>query len=47
MYQSILVPTDGSKLSAKAVKAAIDLAKAFGAKITTLHVNTARPSGKL
>jgi nucleotide-binding universal stress UspA family protein len=38
MYKSILVPTDGSKLSAKAVKEAIKLAKTCGAKITMLHV---------
>jgi nucleotide-binding universal stress UspA family protein len=38
MFKRILVPTDGAKLSAKAVKAAINLAKAFGAKITILHV---------
>ena len=38
MFKSILVPTDGSKLSAKAVDAAINIAKAFGAKITTLQV---------
>jgi nucleotide-binding universal stress UspA family protein len=38
MYKSILVPTDGSKLSGKAVKEAISFAKACGAKITVLHV---------
>lgn len=38
MYKSILVPTDGSKLSAKAVTTAIKLAKACNAKITFLHV---------
>jgi nucleotide-binding universal stress UspA family protein len=38
MYKSILVPTDGSKLSVKAVKEAIELAKTCGAKITFLHV---------
>ena len=38
MYKSILVPTDGSKLSAKAVNEAIKLAKTCGAKITMLHV---------
>jgi nucleotide-binding universal stress UspA family protein len=38
MYKSMLVPTDGSKLSVKAVAAAISLAKACGAKVTFLHV---------
>lgn len=38
MYKSILVPTDGSKLSARAVKQAVKFAKAIGAKITVLNV---------
>jgi nucleotide-binding universal stress UspA family protein len=38
MYKHILVPTDGSDLSALAVKGAVGLAKALGAKITGLHV---------
>ena len=38
MYKNILVPTDGSKLSAKAVDEAVKLAKAFGAKVTFMHV---------
>jgi nucleotide-binding universal stress UspA family protein len=38
MFKNILVPTDGSKRSAKAVEVAINLAKVFGAKITTLQV---------
>ncbi len=33
MYQSILFPTDGSELSIKAADAAIQLAKALGAKL--------------
>lgn len=37
MYKHILVPTDGSELSDKAVKQAIALAKALRAKITLLH----------
>ncbi len=37
MYKSILVPTDGSALSSKAVTQAIILAKAIGAKLTILH----------
>jgi len=38
MYKSILVPTDGSKLSGKAVKEAISFAKICRAKITVLNV---------
>ncbi len=38
MFKNILVPTDGSKLSHKAVKEAIELAKKTGAKLTALHV---------
>jgi nucleotide-binding universal stress UspA family protein len=37
MYRNILVPTDGSPLSAKAAKAAAELAKNFGAKITAIY----------
>ena len=39
MYKHILVPTDGSALSGKAVKQAVALAKSLGAKITALHVS--------
>jgi len=38
MYHDILVSTDGSELSAKAVDTAAKLAKAFGAKLHILHV---------
>ena len=38
MYKHILVPTDGSTLSLKAAKAAVDLAKVHKAKITAIHV---------
>ena len=37
MYAHILVPTDGSALSDKAVEAAIKLAKLAGARITAFH----------
>jgi len=37
MYAHILVPTDGSALSDKAVDAAIKLAKLTGARITAFH----------
>ena len=38
MYKHILVPTDGSKLSLKAVKQAAGIAKAAKAKVTALYV---------
>ncbi len=38
MYRHILVPTDGSPLSTRAVKEAIELAKTCGAKLTAVHV---------
>ena len=38
MYKHILVPTDGSRLSLKAAKAAAALAKSLKAKITALYV---------
>jgi nucleotide-binding universal stress UspA family protein len=36
MYKHILVPTDGSPQSRRAAAAAVDLAKAIGAKVTGL-----------
>lgn len=38
MYKRILVPTDGSPLSKKAVRGAIDLAAAVGAELVALNV---------
>ena len=38
MFKHILVPTDGSKLSEKALKQAVQLAKDSNAKVTALHV---------
>jgi nucleotide-binding universal stress UspA family protein len=38
MFKHILVPTDGSKLSQKAVREAIEVAKATNARMTALHV---------
>jgi nucleotide-binding universal stress UspA family protein len=38
MYKNILIPTDGSELSDKAVRHGIALAKALGAKITAVTV---------
>ena len=37
MYKRILVPTDGSMLSQRAVEHAIGLAKATGARLVALH----------
>lgn len=37
MYKHILVPTDGSALSDKAVEAAIKLAQLLGARVTAFH----------
>ena len=38
MYQRILVPTDGSALSKKAVKSAVELAATVGAEVVALNV---------
>ena len=37
MFKNILVPTDGSRLSVKAGKQAVKLAKTLGAKIVAFH----------
>jgi nucleotide-binding universal stress UspA family protein len=37
-YKHLLVPTDGSPMSARARKAALDIARAFSARITAVHV---------
>ena len=34
MFKNVLIPTDGSAVASKAVKAGIDLAKHLGAKVT-------------
>ena len=34
MFQHILIPTDGSELSRKAVAGALDFAKTLGARLT-------------
>ncbi|MEP6938581.1 MAG: universal stress protein [Rudaea sp.] len=39
MFKNILVPTDGSKLSEKAVKQAVAIAKQVKAKVTAIHVS--------
>jgi nucleotide-binding universal stress UspA family protein len=38
MYKHILLPSDGSKLSSKAVKQGIELARLLGSKVTAIHV---------
>ena len=43
MYKHILVPTDGSDITAKAVDTAVALAKLSGAKLTTLCVKEPFP----
>ncbi len=42
-YHHLLVPTDGSELSDQAVRQAAALARALGARLTLLHVQTAFP----
>ncbi|MEK8030309.1 universal stress protein [Ideonella sp. DXS29W] len=43
MYRNILVPTDGSDITSKAVQTAISLAKTFGAKLSTISVKEPFP----
>ena len=43
MYKHLLVATDGSKLSAKAVTHAVGLAKALGAKLTAFYAAPEMP----
>jgi len=38
MYRHILIPTDGSKLAAKGIRAGVRLAKALGARVTGVCV---------
>jgi len=38
MFKHILIPTDGSELAAKGVKAGVELAQALGARVTGLYV---------
>lgn len=38
MYQSLLLPTDGSEAAERAVAEGLRLAKALGARVTFLHV---------
>lgn len=43
MFKRILVPTDGSDITAKAVRASIDLARAVGAQLATISVKEPFP----
>jgi len=43
MYKSILVPTDGSEITAKAVQTAVSIAKLSGATLTTICVKEPFP----
>lgn len=38
MFRNILIPTDGSEQSQRAVKCAIELAKLHGSRVTGIHV---------
>ena len=43
MYRNILVPTDGSDITSKAVQTAITLAKTLGAQLSTISVKEPFP----
>jgi nucleotide-binding universal stress UspA family protein len=43
MYKRILVPTDGSDITAKAVRTAVDLARTLGARLYALSVKEPFP----
>jgi len=43
MYKSILIPTDGSDITSKAVSNAVDLARALGASLSTITVKEPFP----
>jgi nucleotide-binding universal stress UspA family protein len=40
MFKSILIPTDGSELSDRAMQQGLELARSVGAKVVALHVRT-------
>jgi nucleotide-binding universal stress UspA family protein len=42
-YQHLLVPTDGSEISGRAVQEAVDLAATLGARVRFLHVQNNYP----
>jgi len=43
LFKHILIPTDGSRLAAKGVKAGVKLARSLGAQCTTRIVKHAQP----
>ncbi|MDB5803900.1 MAG: sulfate transporter [Betaproteobacteria bacterium] len=43
MYKNLLVPTDGSKLSDRAIKEAIGLARVLGARVTLYYATSPYP----
>jgi len=43
MFKHVLIPTDGSAVARKAVKAGVALAKELGAKVTAYHALEALP----
>lgn len=47
MYHRILIPTDGSEVTAKAVNTAIGLARAFGARLDAVAVKEPFPYATL
>lgn len=47
MYKNILLPTDGSELSEKAIKRGISLAKSVDARVTGLYVIPKPTSGDI
>jgi len=44
MYQHILISTDGTKLSGKAIRAGLGLAKALGARVTVFYASPEYPT---
>lgn len=38
MFRNILIPTDGSEQSQRAIRMGVDLAKLHGARVTGIHV---------
>ncbi len=47
MYRSILIPTDGTEITAKAVATAIALARALGSRLSTITVREPFPYSSL
>ncbi len=45
MYKRILIPTDGSEITARAIAAGVGLAKALGAEVDTISVKEPFPYG--